>query len=150
MIAAREACFRSLVAVLALACWAAPARAIDDAEGSQPAIDAGRLGVMMDQALQLMDLTPGEPAAGTEPFAILKAAVIDYQQVQPIACARHAAGPDVCASLFNPAWLQEPDVPAPEASLLRQRIEDASSRLMPLWNALCAKLPHESGLCQIE
>lgn len=135
---------------LALVAMLSAARA-DDADTSQMVIDAGRLGVMMDQAQRILGLPDDASGDGSiDTFTVLKNAVRAYDRLQPVACVRHLADASICASLYAPAWLRETGAPAPDA--LRARIDEASDPVSGLWSALCGTLPkeHDPSLCQME
>jgi hypothetical protein len=115
-------------------------------------IDAGRLGVMMDQSQRILGL-PDDPEqdGSTETAVVLRNAVKQYQRLLPVACARHVALNGLCGqSFYAPSWLNDLSTPAPE--VLRARIDEATDRVAPLWNALCGTLPkdHDESLCQLE
>jgi hypothetical protein len=115
-------------------------------------IDAGRLGVMMDQSQRILGL-PDDPEqdGSTETAVVLRNAVKQYQRLLPVACARHVALNGLCEqSFYAPSWLNDLSTPAPE--VLRARIDEATDRVAPLWNALCGTLPkdHDESLCQLE
>jgi hypothetical protein len=139
--------------ILAILALATPAVAIDDNDRFLMVIDAGRLGVMMDQSERILNVAPGPTSATTDTFAVLKAAVVSYRLLLGTACARHAVGRDLCdAALYSPRWMAEPDTPGPAPAVLRARIDEAQDRIAPLWGALCGKLPkdHDPSLCQLE
>jgi len=138
-----------ILTVLALG---APALALDDNDRFMMVIDAGRLGVMMDQSERILDVAPGPPGASTDTFAALKSTVHSYRRLIGIACVRHAVGRDLCeAALYSPAWLAQPDA-EPSPAVLRARIDEAQDHVAPLWGALCGTLPrdHDPSLCQLE
>lgn len=123
----------------------------DDADTSLMVIDAGRLGVMMDQSQRILGLPDDPPGDGnTDTFAILKSAVQQYQRLEPVACARRVHDEICNAAYYSPSWLTQSETPARE--VLRARIDAASDHVASLWNALCAKLPkdHDPSLCQME
>jgi hypothetical protein len=131
---------------------ATPATALDENDRFIMTIDAGRLGVMVDQSARILGLE-GDPAgASTDTFATLKAAVREYRRVLSVACARHTVKAPCEAAYYNPLWLSEPDAPGPGLEALRSRIDEAQDRIAPLWGDLCATLPkeHDPSLCQIE
>jgi hypothetical protein len=115
-------------------------------------IDAGRLGVMMDQSQRILGL-PDDPAqdGSTETPVVLRNAVKQYQRLLPVACAKVAALKGLCEqSFYAPRWLNDGGTPSPE--VLRARIDEATDRIAPLWGDLCSTLPkdHDESLCQLE
>lgn len=135
----------AFVVLLASPAWA------DDADTSQMVIDAGRLGVMMDQAQRILGLPDDPPGDdSTDTFEILKSAVRQYDRLQPLACERHLVGTELCGALYIPAWLNE--TLAPVAGVLRARIDEANDHLPALWTSLCGTLAkdRDPSLCQME
>jgi hypothetical protein len=136
-----------LTALLAVA----PALALNNDDRLLMVIDAGRLGVMMDQSERILNVTPGSDSASTETFAVLKDAVRSYRRLVGVACAQHKVDAQLCdGALYSPNWLNQSDEPSPD--VLRARIDEAQDHVAPLWNALCATLPrdHDPSLCQLE
>ncbi len=137
------------VAAAVLVVAAIPARADDDT--FIMVIDAGRMGVMMDQSQRILGLPDDPPGDGnTETFNVLKNAVRQYQRLLPVACARHLAK-EVCeTAYYAPGWLGDAGNPAP--AVLRKRIDEAMEHMPALWGALCDTLPkeHDESLCQLE
>ena len=115
-------------------------------------IDAGRLGVMMDQSRQILGIPETSPTDSTATFAVLKSAVMSYQQLKPIACARGRVAQVQCADTWQPVWTGEADDAVMPDTVLRARIDEAGEHIMGLWSALCDTLPkdHDPALCQLE
>lgn len=114
-------------------------------------IDAGRLGVMMDQSQRILGLPDADDqSSSTETFAVLKNAVRAYQRLLPVACERHIGKVACDQPSYAPPWLQQDAAPAPD--VLRARIDEATDPVSGLWSALCDTLPkeHDPSLCQIE
>jgi hypothetical protein len=140
---------RAWIAIVLLT--AIPARA-EPPDAFVMTIDAGRLGVMMDQSQRILGL-PDDPDldGSTDTSAVLRHAVKQYQRLLHVACARHAVGKTTCEpAYYAPAWLNDTAPPSP--AVLRSRIDEASDHVAPLWNALCERLPkdHDESLCQLE
>jgi hypothetical protein len=143
--------FMKQIAAAALLLLAVQAVRADDADSPAMTIDAGRLGVMMDQAQRILGLPDADDQdSNTETFAVLKNAVRTYQRLVPVACARHIGKAPCDRPSYAPAWLQLDTVPPPE--VLRARIDEATDPVSALWNALCDTLPkdHDPSLCQLE
>jgi hypothetical protein len=142
---------RHVLVILALLA-ATPAWA-DEQDDFIMTIDAGRLGAMMNQSQEILKL-PSDPASSdgsTETWAVLRRAVLEYQRLLPVACARHAVAKDVCEPAFYaPRWLA--DVSRPKPDVLRARIDEAQGHVSALWGGLCDRLPkpHDESLCQLE
>jgi hypothetical protein len=137
--------------VLTVLLAAGPALALNDDDRSLMVIDAGRLGVMMDQSERILNVTADPESTSTETFAVLKDAVRSYRRLVGVACAQHKADAQLCdTALYSPQWLNQSAEPSPE--VLRSRIDEAQDHVAPLWNALCATLPqdHDPSLCQVE
>ncbi len=130
---------------------AIPARA-DDQDAFIMVIDAGRLGVMMDQSQRILGL-PDDPVTNgsTETPVVLRNTVLQYQRLLPAACARGAVANEVCErAYYAPRWLSDEGTPSPV--VLRARIDEAQDHVASLWGALCERLPkeHDESLCQLE
>jgi len=140
------------LAIAVVVFMAVPAQA-EEPDAFTMTIDAGRLGVMMDQSQRMLSL-PDDPTAengSTETPVVLRNAVKQYQRLLHVACARHAVANEICdKAYYNPAWLS--DTKAPALSVLRTRIDEATEYVSPLWGALCDRLPkeHDESLCQME
>ncbi len=139
-------------AIVALCLAVQPVWAAEDTDPLTMTIDAGRLGVMMDQSQRMLGL-PDDPAAdgSTETPVILRGAVRQYQRLLPVACGRHAVTEELCERAFYaPRWLDDTATPSPD--VLRTRIDEATDHVAPLWNALCERQPkdHDESLCQLE
>lgn len=141
---------KQIAAAVLLLLAVQPVRA-DDADSSVMTIDAGRLGVMMDQSQRILGLPDADDQDGTtETFAMLKSAVRAYQRLLPVACERHIGKVACDQPSYAPPWLQQDAVPPPD--VLRARIDEATDPVSGLWSALCGTLPkeHDPSLCQIE
>ncbi len=142
---------RRVLVAAAVALMATPAWG-DEQDNFIMVIDAGRLGVMMNQSQEILG-QPSDPArdGSTETWAVLRRAVFDYQRLLPVACARHAVAKEVCEPAFYaPRWLGDAAAPTPE--VLRGRIDEAQAHVGALWGGLCARLPkkHDESWCQLE
>src|SRR5438045_2728923 len=85
----RSILMKQIATAVLLLLAAQPSRA-DDADSSIMTIDAGRLGVMMDQAQRILGLPDAaDQDSSTDTFAVLKNAVRTYQRLLPVACERH-------------------------------------------------------------
>jgi hypothetical protein len=142
---------------------AAPADApSSDADPAVLAIDAGRLGAMVDRtadALKFLapsardDTTAQEPAQTGPVFPELVYAVRRYNILVGEACSAGIVGMEFCANPYAPTWLGD----APDASYgnaaLRAMIDDATAHLEPFWSLVCAKATRASkdeAFCQLE
>jgi hypothetical protein len=150
-----------VLCVLASSFLVAPAHAVD---GDDPSlsIEAGRLGVMMDQsteALKLLapnakdtDLGPPE-AQRAYAFEELVTAVLRYNVVAHEACRRSLVSATLCVGPFLPAWLKDGAAVDHSDASLREMVDETTGRLMPFWSAMCEKGRKASGddfFCAIE
>ena len=125
-------------------------------------IDAGRLGVMMDQSVNALHaVAPTSPAEEVDSpqarhayvFRTLVDAVLRYNFVSNEACRRHAVDPALCTGPYLPSWLGDPSATGHDDATLRAMVDEASVRLIPFWDELCAKGKEASGdenFCAIE
>jgi hypothetical protein len=147
----REEFFMKQIAAAALLLLAVQPGRADDADSAVMTIDAGRLGVMMDQSQRILGLSDVDDQDGnTETFAILKNAVRAYQRLLPVACERRVGKAPCGQPPYAPQWLQQDTAPPPD--VLRARIDEATGPVSTLWSALCETLPKERdpSLCQLE
>lgn len=142
----------------------APARPAPASVDDDPVlvIDAGRLGVMMDQStLALKLLAPGpahgdlSTGAAQRAYALqeLVAAVLRYNFLLQRACRTSAVARAHCTGPFLPPWLNDAPGTDPGAADLRAMVDATSARLIPFWTDLCAKgraAAHDDKLCAIE
>lgn len=128
---------------LAFACALAPAAA-QDAAALQIAV--GRLDVMMSESrdvLPRLAVPQPPPLPGTSGpsrdvvFDTLVLAVLDYNVLSFQACHTAAVGPELCHGPYLPPWLSAKAGDFTDAQLDKM-IGDATDRLMPFWQALCA------------
>jgi len=151
--------------------FAGAALAAPPAEGPQPnsaaaaaemMIEAGRLGVMLDQADAAMKLHAGDPSEepvetpGQQQIYVvheLRAAVLRYNMMQFDACRGGTVAGEVCAQPYLPDWLKEPPDAVPPGATIAARVQDAVNHIMPFWKAMCAKAvaqTHDETFCAIE
>jgi hypothetical protein len=132
------------------------------ADGASLMIDAGRLGVMVDQSEEsLKALTPTVkeqdlgPASAQRAYAFheLVAAVLRYNLVAGDACGAGVVPAKLCPGPYLPGWLKDgPRVDHSEADL-RAMIDDATAHLEPFWSDICSKGKRAAGrevFCKLE
>ncbi|MBI3677896.1 MAG: hypothetical protein HY243_14905 [Proteobacteria bacterium] len=147
---------------LALSFLVIPVLAAEGDDPSTLAIEAGRLGVMMDQsteALKLLapnardaDLDTPE-AQRAHAFEELVTAVLRYNLVANEACRRSLVSAKLCSGPFLPAWLKDGAGTDHDGASLRAMIAETSERLMPFWSEMCEKGKKASGddtFCAVE
>lgn len=125
-------------------------------------IDAGRLGVILDQTEASMKLNgfapteePVETTAQQQLYAVheLRAAVLRYNVMQFDACRAHVISGELCAAPYVPDWLKEPADTIPPVTVMAARVQDAVAHISPLWKAMCVKAvaqTHDDAFCAIE
>ena len=124
-------------------------------------IDATRLGMMMDQSqsaltslkLSRPDQKQDTPDAEREAtFNDLVSAVLAYNRILDEVCRPATVDEKLCTGHYLPRWLsQKPG--RLNNKQLRRMTDEASGRLLPLWDAICGKAkaadPH-TEICLIE
>jgi hypothetical protein len=125
-------------------------------------IEAGRLGVMLDQADAATKLRAGEPSEepvetpGQQQIYVvheLRAAVLRYNMMQFDACREGMLSGEICAQPYLPEWLREPPDAVPPPATIAARVHDAVAHISPFWKALCARAvaqTHDETFCAIE
>jgi hypothetical protein len=125
-------------------------------------IEAGRLGVILDQADAAMKLRVGEPpeepveTPGQQQIYVvheLRAAVLRYNMMQFDACRSGTLAGELCTEPYLPDWLKEAPDTVPPPAAIAVRVRDAVSHITPFWKALCAKAvaqTHDETFCAIE
>ena len=125
---------------------AAPALAGADDDRSDLQISVGRLDVMMSESRDLLPslaVAQPPPLPGTSApsrdviFDTLVLAVLDYNVLSFQACHTAAVGPAFCHGPYLPPWLSAKAGDFTDAQLDKM-IADATDRLTPFWDALCA------------
>lgn len=147
---------------LALALLSGPVQAAEGDDLGTLSIEAGRLGVMMDQstdALKLLapnakdvDLGPPE-AQRAYAFEQLVTAVLRYNLVSHEACRRSLVSDKLCLGPFLPGWLKDSAATDHPIADLRVMIDETTGRLMPFWSALCdkgRKVADDETFCAME
>jgi hypothetical protein len=144
--------------VFILAMAFVPAAADEQPDNDGLAIDASRLDLIVDQSEEALKLLvpqakDGQFAVetGQAAFAELAGAVLRYNFLQDQACNAGVVARRLCTGPYRPAWLNAGA--AHSNAQLRAMIDEASARLVPLWEALCDKgrpLAHDESFCRIE
>ena len=155
--------------MLAGASYAAPTAAPSSppppsstAVAAEMMIEAGRLGVILDQSDAAMKLRASEPpeepveTPGQQQVYVvheLRAAVLRYNMMQFDACRGGTLAGELCAEPYLPDWLKEPLDTVPPPATIAARVRDAVAHVIPFWKALCAKAvaqTHDETFCAIE
>jgi hypothetical protein len=111
-------------------------------------IEAGRLNAMLDQVSALLKAKTDDTAlADSDIDSEVRTAANRYNSLLSIACSRSVLVGPPCGDTYAPRALS---IPASDR-LLREEIEDATSRIYPFWIAVCAKLDDDAhSTCQME
>ena len=164
--------FLPFAAVLIFAgeCLAAPGGTSEPPRETNPTaiaaqmmIEAGRLGVMLDQADAAIMMhnggqSPEEPVgtpAQQQIYAVheLRAAVLRFNVMQFDACRSGVVSGELCATPYVPDWLKEPQDTVPAPAVVLARVHDTLVHIMPFWKAMCAKAiaqTHDETFCSME
>lgn len=137
------------VLLLSIAAYGIPQGLAADAdEDLLLKIDAGRLDAMLDQVSALLKATTGDTASSDGDIdSQVRAAANRYNSLLSLACRKSVLAGPPCGDTYAPRALS---IPASER-LLREEIEDATSRIYPFWIAVCAKLDDDAHrTCQLE
>ena len=152
------------VLVIAFQAYAAeePAAVGDDVAAGL-VIDAGRLGVMMDQAEAAAEAAHEndldeelETPEGQTAYAAraLRDSILRFNGLQLQVCRGNNEVPaGLCGAPYLPGWLNEPVTQRPAPAVLTQRLEDAMQHISPLWSALCDKAKaagQDEHFCDLE
>ena len=106
-------------------------------------IQAGRLGAMTNQSQSLLGEEPPFPAEETDAAVrtrianSLRLTVFDFSRLKMRACPEGRLDPALCQKDYAPAWALRTDKPPPDWRELKNRIDEASGAIMPVWSALC-------------
>ncbi|HEY0105601.1 MAG TPA: hypothetical protein VGB91_05905 [Rhizomicrobium sp.] len=149
---------RFFAILLAVAGTLVPAAAGDDAGARQ--IAAGRLEVMMSESRDLQTrfaIAQVLPAPAPQParalaFDSLVLAVLDYNVLSFQACQAGTVASGLCRGPYLPPWLSGKADDFTDMQL-EGMIADASGRLMPFWDAVCAGAGHAGApepVCPME
>ena len=143
---------KTLLTALLLAVPACAAESGTDAESdrSNLQIEAGRLGAMMTEGEDAVSFLYSRAEAGrseTESdtpdaaraaiYESLVSAVLRYNQISHRACHNALVEANLCQGPYLPDWLAT-SADYNDAQL-REMTDSASARLMPFWNAICAR-----------
>lgn len=119
------------------------------------AIEVGRYGVMLDQAVQAEKLlvpTAVPVAVPDAPrdtlYEILVATVLRFNALSGRVCGEISLPAADCAGPFEPAWLRAEPADRPH---LRAMIDETGERIGAFWGDVCAKVKAaDEHLCDIE
>jgi len=134
---------------LSIAAYGIPhSLAADAGEDPLLRIDAGRLDAMLDQVSALLKAKTDDTASSDSDIdSQVRAAANRYNSLLSLACRKSVLTGPPCGDIYAPRVLS---IPASDR-LLRQEIEDATSRIYPFWIAVCAKLDDDAHtICQLE
>lgn len=134
----------------------------DENDPGTLSIEAGRLGVMMGQSADALKLLQpalrnddlGETdAERSRAFQDLVGAVLRYNLLSFQACTRGVLSGELCRGPYLPVWLGEHTDAVRSDAALAAMIAEATDRLMPFWDAMCAravKSGADKDFCAIE
>ena len=142
-----------LLAALLLAVPACAAEPGTDAESGRAnlQIEAGRLGAMMSEGGDAVSYLHARAEAGRSEagesdtpdtaraviYESLVSAVLRYNDISHQACHNALVDANLCQGPYLPDWLAT-SADYNDAQL-REMTDSASARLMPFWNAICAR-----------
>ena len=152
------------VSVLAASYWLwrdprAAAPAANSFDRAEVDILVGRVEVMQDQVhagLKLLGARVHEAEASGEidAYTRLRGVVARYNALLSAACDRRIAGGNLCAGApYLPAWLGGSFPASLPDEQLKRMAEEMQNRMLPFWDAVCAKAKVRSGdqnFCAIE
>lgn len=128
----------------------------------QAAIDAGRIDAMVARSEDTADRVlanamPKEPANRREyeeeTIRSLKMAILRYNLLVEGACNADRPNREFCGEPYLPDWLRSPSSTTYSRDQVQTMIREASARITPLWNAVCARgrtVTGESNYCDLE
>lgn len=134
---------------LSIAAYGIPhSLAADAGEDPLLRIDAGRFDAMLDQVSALLKAKTDDTASSDSDIdSQVRAAANRYNSLLSLACRKSVLTGPPCGDIYAPRALS---IPASDR-LLREEIEDATSRIYPFWIAVCAKLDDDAHTtCQLE
>ncbi len=128
----------------------------------QAAIDAGRIDAMVARSEDTADRVlanamPKEPANRREyeeeTVRSLKMAILRYNLLVEGACNADRPNRDFCGAPYLPDWLRAPTSTTYSPDQMQTMIREASARITPLWNTVCARgrtVTGESNYCDLD
>jgi hypothetical protein len=128
----------------------------------QMAIDAGRIDTMVAKAEDtadriLADKMPKEPANLREydesTIRNLKMAILRYNLLIEGACDADRPNREFCGEFYLPDWLRAPSSTPYSRDQMRAMIGEASARITPYWNTVCARgrtVSRDPRYCELE
>ncbi len=128
----------------------------------QLAIDAGRIDTMVAKAEDAADMilanqTPKEPANLREydeaTIRTLKLAILRYNLLVEGACDADRPNKEFCGQPYLPDWLRVSSSTPYSRDQMQAMIREASARVTPLWNAVCARgrtAARDPRYCELE
>jgi hypothetical protein len=155
----------SAAAALVLAVGEAPAK---EAAQTNPdlafalSVDIGRLDTMIGKAEEVVEAVAGGDAlpntADTKDesdatLRELKLVVLRFNIVVESACRTDQLRAQFCRPLYVPNWLNDAPGTRYDQVRLQAMVKDTSSRIMPFWNAICARgkiVIGDARFCELE
>jgi hypothetical protein len=122
----------------------------------------GRIEVMQEQTINGLEILASgahsdaslETPTDRDTYRRLYEAVGRYNALRKTACTRRVARGELCGpEPFLPLWYAGRARPDTSPEGLKKAAEEMQERMMPLWDAVCAKAKAKSGdehLCAIE
>jgi len=125
-------------------------------------VDVGRLDTMVSKAEEVIDEIAGtgalpNPGNSREDndatLGELKLVVLRYNILVESACHADRLRAELCGQLYLPGWLNAAPGTSYDQARLQTIIGEATSRIVPFWNAICAKGKIATGdarFCELE
>lgn len=138
-----------LLCIVLLSTLPLPAQSAGSQAGEEAllAIDAGRLTAMLDQVAMLLKANGSDVAGDDDIDSELRSTAARYRALLDLACHRDLFAGSQCAESYA---LPASSMPVSD-SALRREIDDLTSRVHPLWIAVCTKLDDTAhAVCQME
>jgi hypothetical protein len=125
-------------------------------------VDVGRLDTMVGKAEEVVESvaggnalpnTVGSKDESDATVRELKLVVLRYNIVVENACHADQLRAQFCRPLFLPNWLNDAPGTRYDQVRLQTMVKDTSSKIMPFWNAICAKgkiVIGDARFCELE
>lgn len=125
-------------------------------------VDVGRLDTMVSKAEEVIDEIAGTGALPSPndsreendaTLRELKLVVLRYNILVESACHADRPRAELCGQLYLPNWLNAAPDTSFDQARLQSMIAEATSRITPFWNAICAKgkvVTGDARFCELE